>query len=340
MPLAICLMGPTAAGKTEVAVDLAARFALDIVSVDSALVYRGMDIGTAKPPPAVLRAAPHRLIDILEPEEAYSAARFRDDALAAMAGIRAAGRTPLLVGGTGLYFRALERGLAELPAADPAVREALVAAARSRGWAALHRRLGAVDPAAAARIHPHDPQRIQRALEVYELTGRPLSDHLAASRTRAAPYRFLKLVLAPGDRETLHRRIDARFRAMLAAGLVDEVRALRARPGLHRECPSMRAVGYRQVWDFLAGCYDYETMTARGIVATRRLAKRQLTWLRGEGAAVWHDPGVAGSLDALRRGVGAALDERPGRDPRRARAAPASAAVHSPGGTGARFGSS
>jgi tRNA dimethylallyltransferase len=308
-PLAICLMGPTATGKTEVAVELARHLPLGLISVDSALVYRGLDIGTAKPAPELLAEVPHRLVDIVEPEDAYSAARFRTDALEAMAAVRAEGRVPLLVGGTGLYFRALEQGLAELPAADPALRRRLAEEARTRGWAALHGRLAQADPASAARIHPNDPQRIQRALEVLELSGRPLSELLAAGRAGRASLRLLKLALAPPDRTMLHERIEARFRAMLRRGLVEEVEGLRRRPRLRREHPSMRAVGYRQVWDFLAGCYDYEDMTRRGVTATRQLAKRQLTWLRREQGLTWHDAGAASGRRAIRERVEAALGQ-------------------------------
>jgi tRNA dimethylallyltransferase len=281
-PPAIFLMGPTASGKTAVAVDLVQRFPLEIISVDSALVYRGMDIGTAKPDAALLRSAPHRLIDIRDPAEPYSAAEFRSDALAAMADIRAQGRIPLLVGGTFLYFRALQHGLSEMPAADPAIRTRLEAEARAVGLQQLHARLAQVDPEAAARIHPTDPQRIQRALEVYEATGQPLSAWHAQGRAGAFPWRVLKLALLPVDRAVLHDRIEARFRAMLAAGFLDEVRELYARDDLHKELPAMRAVGYRQAWAWLAGEIGYEEMVQRAIVATRQYAKRQLTWLRAE----------------------------------------------------------
>lgn len=281
LPPAICLMGPTATGKTELAVTLAAQLPVEIVSVDSALVYRGLDIGTAKPDAAVLARYPHHLIDIIEPQAAYSAGQFRQDALAALAAITAAGKVPLLVGGTGLYFRALERGLAPLPAAHPELRAALDAEAQTHGWAYLHQRLQAVDPAGAARIHPHDPQRIQRALEVYTLTGQPLSE-LQHAAGEALPYRLYKLGVLPRDRQVLQQRIRERFTGMLAAGLVGEVRALRELPGMHRELPAMRAVGYRQVWDYLDGNFTEAQMVEAGIKATRHLAKRQMTWLRRE----------------------------------------------------------
>lgn len=280
-------MGPTASGKTGLAVELVQRLPLEIVSVDSALVYRGMDIGTAKPDAATLAAAPHRLIDIRDPADAYSAAQFRADALREIADIHQRGRVPLLVGGTMLYFHALESGLAELPPADPAVREQLEAEAAASGWPALHGRLAAADPDTAARLHPNDAQRIQRALEVLELSGRPLSALLADAGDEAFPYPRLKLVVAARDRALLHERIERRFRAMLEQGFIDEVAALRARGDLHGDLPSMRSVGYRQVWTYLEGQWDRETLEHKGIVATRQFAKRQLTWLRGTRGAEW-----------------------------------------------------
>ncbi|MDX1379818.1 MAG: tRNA (adenosine(37)-N6)-dimethylallyltransferase MiaA [Xanthomonadales bacterium] len=289
-PPAIFLMGPTASGKTELAVALRERFPVDIVSVDSALVYRGLDIGTAKPDAATLARAPHALIDIRDPSEAYSAAEFREDALAAMAASVEAGRVPPLGGGTMLYFRALSRGLADLPSASPAVRAALEAEAREHGWPELHRRLAGLDPAIAARIHPNDPQRIQRALEVIELTGRPLSELQREQGRQSLPYRVLRVIACPQPRAVLHQRIEARFAAMLEQGFLDEVRALRARGNLHRELPSMRSVGYRQAWRFLEGEIDYATMRRKAVVATRQLAKRQLTWLRQETNALCYDP--------------------------------------------------
>lgn len=288
-PLVLCLMGPTASGKTALAVELVRRLPFEIISVDSALVYREMDIGTAKPDLAVLRVAPHRLIDIVDPVEPYSAGRFRGDALREIASIQTAGRTPLLVGGTMLYFRGLERGLAELPPADPAVRARLAAALAEKGSVALHARLGRIDPAAAARIHPHDPQRIQRALEVYELAGRSITELYALASDELMPFRMIKFVVAPADRHLLHQRIERRFRMMLEQGFVAEVERLRARGDLDLDKPSMRAVGYRQVWGYLDGALDYGSMVERGIVATRQLAKRQLTWLRGEPEAEWLD---------------------------------------------------
>jgi len=292
-------MGPTAAGKTALAVELVRRLPCEIVSVDSAMVYRGMDIGTAKPGPELLTVAPHRLIDFLDPSEPYSAARFRADALREMADIRAQGRIPLLVGGTMLYFRALRWGLARLPSGSPEVRRTIEAEATAGGWAALHQELTRVDPQAAARIHCHDPQRIQRALEVYRISGRPLSAHLAESPPEPLQYRVVSLVVSPVERGILHRRIEQRLDEMLQQGLVEEVVALRRRPDLGPDAPSMRAVGYRQVWEFLDGRYDRAEMRRRAIVATRRFAKRQLTWLRSEWGAEWVDAQAPGALGKL-----------------------------------------
>jgi len=288
LPPAILLMGPTAAGKTELACELAARLPCDLISVDSALVYRGMDIGAAKPSPRELARFPHRLVNIRDPAEVYSAACFRADALAAMAEIRAAGRIPLLVGGTMLYFRVLQQGLSELPEANPALRRRLEQEMALRGLPWMHQRLAAADPAAAARIHPNDPQRILRALEVWELTGRPLSaQQLGVGEV--LPYRLVKLARAPADRAVLHERIARRFRAMLAKGLIEEVRGLLARGDLSPATPALRAVGYRQVVQYLLGELSYEQMVEKGIVATRQLAKRQLTWLRAEPDLHWLD---------------------------------------------------
>jgi len=280
-------MGPTASGKTDLAVALAARLPCDIISVDSGQIYKGMDIGTAKPGPEVLKKAPHRLLDICDPSESYSAARFCADAEREMAQIVAAGRIPLLVGGTMLYFRALQQGLSRLPEADSAVRARLAAEAGAEGWAMLHRRLAVVDPAAARRIHPNDPQRIQRALEVYELTGHPLSRLTGGQRRRVLPYRFLKLARAPAERAILHKRIERRFLNMLELGFEAEVRALWARGDLSLELPSMRCVGYRQMLKYLFNEYTFGDMLQRSIVATRQLAKRQLTWLRSESDVCW-----------------------------------------------------
>jgi len=272
-------MGPTASGKTALAVGLVERFPLEIVSVDSALVYRDMDIGTAKPDAATLAHAPHHLLDIRDPTEAYSAAAFCDDARRLMADIAARGRVPLLVGGTMLYFRALLQGLDDLPRADAALRKELEAEAAARGWPALHAELAAVDPATAARLAPNDSQRIGRALEIFRLTGTPMSALLDRVQSEL-PYRVLQLALIPSDRAVLHQRIAARFDAMLAAGLVDEVDTLRRRYALNADLPSMRAVGYRQAWAYLDGDIDLKGLREQGIAATRQLAKRQLTWLR------------------------------------------------------------
>lgn len=286
---AIFLMGPTASGKTALAIELVRHLPCEIISVDSALVYRGMDIGTAKPGPEELAAAPHRLIDICDPAEAYSAARFRKDALAEMAEISAAGRIPLLVGGTMLYFRALEFGLSSLPDANPEVRAQLEQEAAELGWARMHDQLREIDPEAAARIHPNDPQRIQRALEVYRLTGQPMSRLQGKAERDALPYRLVKLARAPGTRAELHRRIAERFRQMLAEGFEAEVQRLLQRGDLRPEMPAMRSVGYRQMIRYLQGEWDRDTMIERGIIATRQLAKRQFTWLRSYPGVHWLD---------------------------------------------------
>lgn len=294
-PLAIALMGPTASGKSALALEWAQRLGGEIVSVDSALVYRGLDIGAAKPTPAERAAVPHHLIDLREPWQPYSAAEFAADARVAIDGIVARGRLPILAGGTGLYFRALLHGLARMPGADAGVRAQLEREAAERGWTALHAELATIDPAAAARIHATDAQRIQRALEVFRLSGRPISAwQQEAVRTRL-PLRVLPLVLAPRARATLHARIEHRLDAMLAQGFLDEVRALRALPQLAAhpaplELPALRAVGYRQAWEHLEGACDADEFRERAIFATRQLAKRQLTWLRGELGARWFDP--------------------------------------------------
>ncbi len=289
-PLAIFLMGPTASGKTALACELSERFALDLVSVDSALVYRGMDIGTAKPDAATLARYPHALIDIRDPGQPYSAADFCADALPVMRQISARGRVPLLVGGTGLYFRALQQGLSDLPEADPAIRARLSAEAGQTGWPAMHARLAQRDPLAAARIGPNDAQRLQRALEVIELTGRPLSELQRGGAVTHFPWRVLKLALLPPDRRALHERIARRFDTMLAAGFLDEVHALRARGDLHAELPAIRAVGYRQAWEYLDGLTDAAEFRDRVIFASRQLAKRQITWLRSDCSARLFDP--------------------------------------------------
>lgn len=279
---AIFLMGPTGTGKTDLAVAIRQQLPVEIISVDSALVYKNMDIGTAKPDAATLKLAPHRLIDFLDPSQAYSAAEFREDALREMAEITASGRIPLLVGGTMLYFRALESGLSELPSADPEIRVRLVSDAEKYGWAALHERLQQIDPEAAARIHPNDPQRLQRALEVYELTGQNLTTLQRNQRFAACPYHLLKIALIPEERAWLHERLEQRFDKMLEAGFINEVEQLYQRADLNIALPAIRAVGYRQVWDYLDGKIDYNLMRNRAIVATRQLAKRQMTWLRSD----------------------------------------------------------
>jgi len=300
LPPAIFVMGPTASGKTELAMGLYDRLPVELVSVDSALVYRGMDIGTAKPSPAELARYPHRLVDICDPAEAYSAETFRRDALRAMHEISAAGRIPLLVGGTMLYYRALQYGLSRLPPSNSAVRAQLDRERQRKGLAALHAELAQVDPAAAARIHRNDPQRTLRALEVWRVSGRRLSELQASARGEGMPYRALKLVRAPAERQVLHARIERRFEQMLAAGFEDEVRSLIARGDLHADLPAMRAVGYRQVWDYLHGNCSYAEMVDRGKAATRQLAKRQITWLRSEQGAAWlHEEGADVTAQAL-----------------------------------------
>lgn len=281
-------MGPTASGKTRLAIELAKTLDGEIVSVDSALVYRGMDIGTAKPGEEERQGVPHHLIDILDPAEAYSTGRFREDALALMADITARGKLPILAGGTMLYFKALSEGLSALPSADPEIRRRIDEEAAARGWPALHEELARVDPEAAARIHPNDPQRIQRALEVYRATGIPLTVLCAETQPPPLPYRLVKLILAPADREALHRRIQARFLDMLRRGLIEEVRALYERGDLHADLPALRAVGYRQVWAWFEGKYDRETLIERAVIATRQFAKRQFTWLKREETAFRH----------------------------------------------------
>jgi tRNA dimethylallyltransferase len=284
-PRVIFLAGPTATGKTELAAHIAARFPCGIISVDSAMVYRGMDIGTAKPGPDILRDAPHRLIDVCDPSESYSAARFRADALREIAAVQSEGRIPLLVGGTMLYFRALERGLSALPPADPQTRERIEREAAAVGWPAMHARLEAVDAASARRIHHNDPQRIQRALEVHALSGRPMSRLLAERAGEPLPFDTVKLHVLPQEREELHGRIADRFRHMLSQGLLGEVEALYGRGDMHPGLPAIRAVGYRQLWRYLDGRTDLAGAIQAAVVATRQLAKRQLTWMRADGAA-------------------------------------------------------
>ncbi|KIY15643.1 MULTISPECIES: tRNA (adenosine(37)-N6)-dimethylallyltransferase MiaA [Pseudomonas syringae group genomosp. 2] len=314
LPPAIFLMGPTAAGKTDLAIELSKVLPCELISVDSALVYRGMDIGTAKPSKAQLAEYPHRLIDILDPAQSYSAADFRSDALAAMAEITARGNIPLLVGGTMLYFKALLHGLADMPAADAQVRAQLEADAQAYGWQSLHDQLAVVDPVSAARIHPNDPQRLIRALEVYRVSGMSMTAHreqqtaqsteAAASGRQQLPYTVANLAIAPADRKVLHQRIVLRFEQMLDQGFLDEVLALRSRGDLHSGLPSIRAVGYRQVWDHLDGKLTRDEMQERGIIATRQLAKRQFTWLRSWEDLHWLDSLASDNLSRALKYLG------------------------------------
>ena len=279
-PLAIFLMGPTASGKTDLAIQLRQQLPVEVISVDSALIYRGMDIGTAKPSKAELALAPHRLIDICDPAESYSAANFRTDALREMQEISAQGKIPLLVGGTMLYYKALLEGLSPLPSADEKVRSEIEAKAALVGWGGLHQELSKIDPISAQRINPNDSQRINRALEVFYLTGKTLTQ-LTAQKGEALPYDILQFAIAPEQREVLHLRIEQRFHKMIELGFQQEVEKLYRRPDLNENLPSIRCVGYRQMWEYLRGDYDHDEMVFRGICATRQLAKRQITWLRG-----------------------------------------------------------
>lgn len=273
-------MGPTASGKTQLAIELVKRFPFEIISVDSAMVYRGMDIGTAKPSAEILKIAPHRLINIRDPGDPYSAAMFREDALREIEDIQKKQKYPLLVGGTMLYFRALQEGLSELPSADPALRASLSLEGEEKGWAVLYAKLAKIDPIAALRIHPNDTQRIQRAMEVFILTGKTLTDWQKTHPNKLDQYTLYNLALAPVDRTVLHQRIEIRFQSMLDQGLVDEVRTLFNRGDLNLQTPAIRSVGYRQVWEYLQGKFTFDEMRAKSIIATRQLAKRQLTWLR------------------------------------------------------------
>lgn len=288
-PWAVFLMGPTASGKTALAIDLVQRLPMDIISVDSALIYKGMDIGSAKPDAETLKQAPHRLIDFLDPAQSYSAADFRKDALKEMADITAQGRIPLLVGGTMLYYKVLKEGIAELPAADEQIRAHILKEAEASGWPAIHGQLQEVDPESAARLNANDSQRLQRALEVYRSTGKSLTWWHKQQKTETFPYNVVNIAVCPTDRSILHDRIAQRFHEMLSQGFYDEVKVLYKRGDLNPNMPSMRAVGYRQMWDCLDGKISYAEMEARGIIATRQLAKRQITWLRSWKELHWFD---------------------------------------------------
>jgi len=289
-PKVIAIMGPTAAGKTALAIEVVRKFAVQIISVDSAQVYRGLDLGSAKPSADELRLAPHRLIDIRDPWQPYSVAEFVVDAKTAIEDIIGQAQTPLLVGGTMLYFRGLLRGLSELPQGDPSLRARIEAQAKAEGWPILHQLLAQLDPQSAERIAANDAQRIQRALEVFELTGRPISALQAERQGQGLDAQVLKIIISPADRSVLHQRIEERFSSMLKQGLIDEVAALREDPRVDPDSPALRAVGYRQVWQHLDGEFDRDELLQRGIFATRQLAKRQLTWLRKESESAWLDP--------------------------------------------------
>ncbi|NMH65314.1 tRNA (adenosine(37)-N6)-dimethylallyltransferase MiaA [Shewanella salipaludis] len=297
-PRVLFLMGPTASGKTALAIEMAQQHNCELVSVDSALIYRGMDVGTAKPTQAELALGPHRLIDIRDPSESYSAADFRRDALSEIEQIVQAGKTPLLVGGTMMYFKALLEGLSPLPSANEQIRAEIQAEADSLGWQALHDILRNIDPVSATRIHPNDPQRLARALEVYRISGKTLTE-LTQTKSAALPYEVVQFAIAPSERKVLHELIAKRFEIMLSQGFVEEVERLRARGDLHLDLPSMRCVGYRQCWQYLDGEYDYNTMVEKAVASTRQLAKRQLTWLRGWPALEWLESGAQGNLVRL-----------------------------------------
>jgi tRNA dimethylallyltransferase len=288
LPLALFLMGPTASGKTEIAIRLRQKYPVEIISVDSALIYKGMDIGNAKPDEEEQSKAPHRLIDILDPSESYSAADFRRDALSEMNEIVAAGKIPLLVGGTMLYYKALLEGLSPLPAADPAIRQQIEQDALTLGWSALHDQLKDIDPVSVKRIHPNDPQRLSRALEVYKISGTTLTE-LTKKQGDPLPFRVKQFAIATKERAELHRRIELRFEKMIDAGFEKEVQALYARKDLHPDLPSIRCVGYRQMWDYLDGNCTLDEAVFRGVCATRQLAKRQITWLRSWDDLTWLD---------------------------------------------------
>jgi len=293
-------MGPTAAGKTDLALEIAKQYPVEIISVDSALVYRGMDIGTAKPEADILQRFPHHLVDIIAPTESYSVGQFRHDALALMSDITARGKIPLLVGGTMLYFKALQQGLSDLPPADSEIRSKLEKQAEQYGLAHLHARLAEIDPVSAKRIHINDPQRLQRALEVYEITGKSLTE-LTVTKDSSLPYRVVKIIISPFDRRVLHQRIENRYKTMMTNGFIDEVKILFQRQDCHPDLPAIRAVGYRQAWSYLSGDYDQDTLVDKAVIATRQMAKRQLTWLRAQDDGVWFDSGAGLPTDDVLR---------------------------------------
>jgi tRNA dimethylallyltransferase len=297
-PKVIFLMGPTASGKTALAIEMATQHNCEIISVDSALIYRDMDIGSAKPSLQELQLAPHKLIDIIDPSESYSAADFRRDALLAIEDIVSRGKTPLLVGGTMMYFKALLEGLSPLPAADDGIRQQILAQAQTQGWDALHQELCSIDPVAGERIHPNDPQRLSRALEVYRISGKTMTE-LTQTKSAALPYDVVQFAIAPTDRKILHQLIAKRFNMMLEQGFIEEVASLKARNDLHLELPSMRCVGYRQCWQYLDNEFDHTTMVEKATAATRQLAKRQLTWLRSWPDLQWLESGAEGNLVTL-----------------------------------------
>lgn len=303
LPLALFLMGPTASGKTELAIRLRQKYPVEIISVDSALIYKGMDIGTAKPDEQELALAPHRLINILDPKNSYSAADFRRDALKEMADIVAQGKIPLLVGGTMLYYKALLEGLSPLPAADPVIRQQIEEESKQKGWEILHQELASIDPVSAQRIHPNDPQRLSRALEVFRITGKTLTE-LTAKKGEPIPYRVKQFAVMPTQRSELHRRIELRFEKMIAAGFEQEVSTLHQRSDLHLDLPSIRCVGYRQMWEYLDGNGTLDEAVFKGICATRQLAKRQITWLRSWNDLTWLDSeNIEASVDTLSNAI-------------------------------------
>ena len=288
-PTVIFIMGPTAAGKTDLAISCVEQFDCELISVDSALVYREMDIGTAKPDAETLRRAPHKLVNIIDPSESYSAGNFRTDALKEIESTLGRGKTPVLVGGTMLYYKTLQEGLSELPSADKEIRNQLEEESKELGWQVMHDRLAKIDPVSANRIHPNDPQRIQRALEVFEVSGKTLTEFWQEQKSQELPYNLVKIAFFPEDRDLLKKRIALRFLQMLELGFIEEVEVLRARGDLHLELPSMRCVGYRQVWEYLDGALSRDEMVEKGIIATRQLAKRQMTWLRKETHCNFYD---------------------------------------------------